>query len=63
MASCDRTKQNRPTPTYGDPADFSPVDHDYVHAGDEYGSLSDGGSYEIYDCKVCGRRAFSAMAD
>jgi hypothetical protein len=45
------------------PSDQSPVPHDYEEVGEEYGSLGDGGSYTILKCRVCGRRAYSAMAD
>jgi hypothetical protein len=51
--TCDPTK----------PDFFSPVPHDYVEVGAEYGSLAQGGSYDILECKVCGRRAYSPMPD
>lgn len=37
--------------------------HDYVYVDDEYGSLADGGSYEIYDCSICGQRLYSPLPD
>jgi hypothetical protein len=51
--NCDPTKESR----------LSPVPHDYEHVGEEYGSLGDGGSYDILKCRVCGRVAYSPMAD
>lgn len=50
---CDRTE----------PSDQSPVPHDYEEAGEEYGSLGDGGSYYRLKCKNCGRIAYSPMPD
>lgn len=29
----------------------------------EYGSLADGGSYDIYDCDICGRRKYVELPD
>ncbi len=51
---CDRSK----------PSADSPVPHDYKATGDvEYGSLAQGGSYEVLECRKCGRRAYSMLAD
>lgn len=33
------------------------------HDGEDYGSLGDGGSYDIYKCDVCGGTHYSPMAD
>lgn len=63
LARCDPTKRDRPTPTYGRAADFAPVPHSYELVGEEYGSLAEGGDYEVYRCRVCGRTAYSPMAD
>lgn len=41
----------------------SPEPHDYEVIGEEYGSLADGGSYEILKCKACGRIAYSQLPD
>lgn len=51
--SCDPTKMSRQ----------SPVPHDYEHTGEEYDSLGNGGSYDIYTCRSCGRVAYSPMPD
>lgn len=53
LPTCDRTKTS----------DESPIPHDYQYLTDEYGSLADGGSYEVYACTRCGRRAYSALPD
>lgn len=45
------------------PSALSPVPHDYDHAGDDYGSLADGGSYEELRCRNCGRTAYSPLPD
>lgn len=42
---------------------LSPVPHDYEMVGEEYGSLDSGGSYDILKCRVCGRVAYSPIAD
>jgi hypothetical protein len=34
---------------------------DYL--GDEEGSLSDGGSYEIYRCRICGLKYYVPLPD
>lgn len=52
-AACDPTKESR----------LSPVPHDYETVAEEYGSLGGGGSYDVLRCRVCGRVAYSAMAD
>lgn len=52
-SKCERTK----------PSDQSPVPHDYEEAGEDYGSLGDGGSYYRLKCKNCGRIAYSPMPD
>lgn len=51
--TCDRTKPNAE----------SPVPHDYAEEGQEYGSLAEGGSYDIFVCRACGRRAYSQLPD
>jgi hypothetical protein len=53
VAECDPAKESR----------LSPVPHDYEVLGQEYGSLADGGSYDILKCRACGRTAYSPMAD
>jgi len=45
------------------PSDQSPVPHEYRYHDDEYGSLADGGSYEIYICIHCRRRAYVQLPD
>lgn len=50
---CDPTKESR----------LSPVPHDYEVVDQEYGSLGDGGSYDVLECKNCGRRAYSSLPD
>jgi len=37
--------------------------HDYEFIDEEYGSLRDGGSYEHYRCRRCGRHAYSPLPD
>ena len=37
--------------------------HVWVYEDDEYGSLADGGSYEIHRCSVCGREKFVQLPD
>jgi hypothetical protein len=37
--------------------------HDWEHIDEEYGSLGDGGSYDVYRCRGCGKRSYSPMAD
>lgn len=53
LVTCDPTKENRD----------SPVPHDYEYVDDEYGSLGEGGSYEVWKCRRCGRVAYSMMPD
>jgi hypothetical protein len=38
-------------------------DHDWEHVGEEYDSLANGGSYDIYKCRKCGHRDYSMIAD
>lgn len=38
-------------------------DHNYVYDDDEYGSLSDGGSYEIFICTKCKHKLYSQLPD
>jgi hypothetical protein len=45
------------------PSALSPAPHDYEAAGDDYGSLADGGSYERLRCRKCGRIAYSQLPD
>lgn len=35
----------------------------YYNAGDEYGSLADGGSYQMCDCSNCGKRVYVPLPD
>jgi hypothetical protein len=51
--ACDPTKESR----------LSPVPHEYEATGEDYGSLADGGSYDVLTCRVCGRVAYSALPD
>ena len=53
VPGCDPTKESR----------LSPVPHSYNSIGQEDGSLSDGGSYDILRCENCGRVAYSPIAD
>ena len=50
---CDPAKESR----------LSPVPHSYTSVGQEDGSLSDGGSYDILKCTSCGRVAYAPIAD
>lgn len=50
---CDPSKESR----------LSPVPHDYEVVDEDYGSLGDGGDYEIVVCKNCKRRAYSPLPD
>lgn len=34
-----------------------------VYVRDDYGSLADGGSYEVYDCARCGKRLYVMLPD
>ena len=52
-AKCDPTQ----------PSALSPVPHDYEAAGEDYGSLADGGSYERLRCRNCERIAYSQLPD
>jgi hypothetical protein len=45
------------------PSAESPVPHDYKTIGTDYGSLADGGSYEVLCCRVCERVAYSPLPD
>lgn len=47
----------------GEESRNSPVPHDYKHVDDDYGSLGDGGSFEVLCCIVCGRVAYSPLPD
>ena len=38
-------------------------EHEWVYEDDEYGSLADGGSYEVYRCATCGRRSYAQLPD
>lgn len=38
-------------------------EHDYEYVDDEYGSLADGGSYEMHDCSKCGHRIYVPLPD
>lgn len=50
---CDKTKESR----------LSPVPHTYKKIDTEYGSLGDGGSYDVLECTECGRVAYSPIGD
>lgn len=41
----------------------SPWLHDYEVVGEEFGSLAEGGSYEVLECRRCERKAYRPMAD
>jgi hypothetical protein len=45
------------------PSAQSPVPHDYVTEGTEYGSLADGGSYDRLRCRSCHRVAYEMLPD
>jgi hypothetical protein len=34
-----------------------------VYADDEYGSLAEGGSYEVYECNKCGHLCYRQLPD
>lgn len=53
MPTCDKTLESR----------LSPVPHSYDVVGTEEGSLSDGGTYDVLECRRCGRVAYSMVAD
>lgn len=53
LPTCDSTK----------PDSQSPWPHDYVYVDDEYGSLAEGGSYEIHKCTRCGRVTYFQLPD
>lgn len=38
-------------------------DHDWKYYDNEYGSLADGGSYEIYKCTRCPARTYVPLPD
>lgn len=38
-------------------------EHEWVYKDDEYGSLADGGSYEVYECTVCGKTKYVQLPD
>lgn len=38
-------------------------DGEIKYVDDDYGSLGDGGSYEIWDCQKCGKRRRFALPD
>jgi hypothetical protein len=37
--------------------------HTWVYHDDEYGSLADGGSYEVYLCSTCGDTKYVQLPD
>ena len=45
----------------GDPGRWNHPESDYV--GEEPGSLSDGGSYDIYQCRICGLKYYVTLPD
>lgn len=45
------------------PNSASPWPHDYEDVGEEYGSLAEGGSYTILQCRRCDRRAYRQLPD
>jgi len=57
------SKPDPPPCDPGMPSALSPVPHDYEPAGEEYGSLAGGGSYERMRCRVCHRIAFAPLPD
>lgn len=38
-------------------------EHEWKWHDEEYGSLADGGSYDVYKCAKCGSLSYSAMGD
>ena len=38
-------------------------EHQWVYIDDEYDSLANGGSYEVYRCATCGMVSFSMLPD
>ena len=38
-------------------------DHSFVYVDDDCGGLCDGGSYEIYECEICGKRKRVQLPD
>ena len=42
---------------------FSKIPHQYEHVDEEYGSLADGGSFDVLRCRVCGRQAYAQLPD
>lgn len=52
--------KERPMPK-GDPGRWNHPESDYL--GDEEGSLADGGSYEIYRCRVCNLKYYVQLPD
>ena len=37
--------------------------HNWVFVETEYGSLGDGGSYDVYKCSKCGKRKYVQLPD
>ena len=52
-----------PTCDPNQPDATSPWPHDYEEIGEEYGSLADGGSYTVFRCRRCRRKAFAPLPD
>ncbi len=38
-------------------------EHTWEYLEDEYGSLADGGSYEVYECTTCHKRKYVQLPD
>lgn len=38
-------------------------DHDWKDIGEEIGSLGEGGCYDIYQCRLCGKIEYSEVPD
>lgn len=53
VSRCDPAKSNAE----------SAIPHDYATVDQEYGSLASGGSYDVLECRRCGRRAYSPLPD
>jgi hypothetical protein len=40
-----------------------PHEHDWVYKDDEYDSLGNGGSYQIFECSTCGKSKYVQLPD
>jgi len=43
--------------------DTSECKHEWRWVHDDYGSLGDGGSYEVYKCRKCGKTEYVPLPD